>query len=150
MKQNKIKYFLNLTFLNLIFLIMLFFLCYFTFSNKTQNVLKASDDVFYCGDETKNNVSLMFNVYQGEEYIDDILTTLEKHDVKATFFVGGVWVSKHPETVLKIYEKGHEIANHGFYHKDHDKLNAKQNEEEIINNHKLVKELGGCEMNLLT
>ena len=132
---------------NILVVCMLLFLSAMAFKDSKQ-VFKLSDEVFYSGDTTKNNVSLMINVYGGEEYLDDMLNTLDECGVKATFFVGGVWATKHPEELCKIFERGHEIANHGFYHKDQDKLNLKQNISEIENNHKLVKEIVGVDMKL--
>lgn len=46
----------------------------------------------------------------------EILDILKKHDVKATFFVLGANVNARPDTVKKIYEEGHYIANHGYTH----------------------------------
>ena len=45
-----------------------------------------------------------------------ILDTLKKENVKATFFVLGSRVEAMPETVKRIYEEGHYIANHGYTH----------------------------------
>jgi peptidoglycan/xylan/chitin deacetylase (PgdA/CDA1 family) len=35
------------------------------------------------------------------------------------------------DCVRDIYSRGHEIASHGYFHKDHDKLNYSQNYGEI-------------------
>ena len=45
-----------------------------------------------------------------------ILQILEKHDVKATFFVLGWLAERYPEMVEMIYEQGHEVATHGYRH----------------------------------
>lgn len=45
-----------------------------------------------------------------------ILSLLDKHDVKSTFFVPGHTADTYPEIVKKIHEKGHEIAHHGYCH----------------------------------
>jgi len=45
-----------------------------------------------------------------------ILSLLDKHDVKTTFFVPGHTADTYPEIVKKIHEKGHEIAHHGYCH----------------------------------
>lgn len=46
-----------------------------------------------------------------------ILTLLDKHKVKATFFVLG-WVGEHyPEMVKNIHSAGHEVACHGYNHR---------------------------------
>ncbi len=133
---------------NFIIIVIFCFLSCFAFFKDSKAVFKPSDDVYYMGSSQKNEVSLMINVYWGEEYLDDMLKILENNEVKATFFVGGLWVSKNPEMLEKIYSKGHEIGNHGFYHKNQDKLNLTQNKQEILNNHKLVKEILGIDMNL--
>ena len=46
-----------------------------------------------------------------------ILDTLNKYNVKATFFVLGTNAKKYPELVKREYEEGHYIANHGYSHK---------------------------------
>ena len=43
-------------------------------------------------------------------YLEDILNTLNKYNVKTTFFIGGQWAEKEPEMLGKIIENGHEIA----------------------------------------
>ena len=45
-----------------------------------------------------------------------ILDILKEKEVKATFFVLGSNVEKAPETVKRIYDEGHFIANHGYSH----------------------------------
>lgn len=45
-----------------------------------------------------------------------ILDVLKEKGVKATFFVLGSNVQKAPETVKRIYNEGHFIANHGYSH----------------------------------
>lgn len=95
-----------------------------------------------------DKVSLMVNVYWGTEYIDSMLETLKKHDAKTTFFVGGSWVKDNEAVLKKIYADGHEIANHGYFHKSHDKISAARNRDEIMSTHGLVKEVLGIDMNL--
>ena len=45
-----------------------------------------------------------------------ILDTLEQHGVKATFFMVGDNVRKHPELYQKVVAAGHRIGNHTFNH----------------------------------
>lgn len=110
----------------------------------SQNGVKA----IYRGNEYNKNVSLMINVYWGTEYLEKMLDILKSNNVKVTFFVGGMWATEHEEYLQKFIEQGHEIGNHGYYHKDHDKITRERNEEEIYITHKLVKALTGVEMNL--
>ena len=60
-----------------------------------------------------------------------ILDTLKKHDVKATFFLCGVWVETYPEHVKQIAEAGHEVGNHSLTHPHMNKLGAKDVQTEI-------------------
>jgi len=108
----------------------------------------SSENVFYKGDAQKNKVSIMINVYWGNEYLPSMLSTLKENKVHSTFFVGGMWVSKYPEDFMSIWDAGHEIGNHGYFHKDGDKLDYNQNKAEIENTHKLVKEYTGADMHL--
>jgi len=107
-----------------------------------------NEDVIYNGNRDSNNVAIMFNVYWGTEYINDILNVLDKYNVKCTFFVGGQWVEKEENILKEIYNKGHEIGNHGYFHKDQEYLDYSQNYEEIYVNHQLVKTILGLDMEL--
>jgi len=102
----------------------------------------------YKGDVSKSNAAIMINVYWGTEYIDAMLDILDANGAKATFFVGGTWVAQNNSVLIKIKERGHEIGNHGYYHKDHKKLSAQRNREEIFVTHKLVESVANVPMNL--
>lgn len=84
-------------------------------------------------------VSLMFNVYWGTEEVYRILDTLKEHKATATFFVGGCWADDNVECLKAIYADGHEIGNHGYFHKDHAKLNLVNNQKEIANCNKFIE-----------
>ena len=114
----------------------------------TNSVSSNNEKAIYSGNTNNNNVSLMINVYWGDEYIEPMLDCLNQNNIKATFFVGGVWVSKNNEMLKKIYSLGHEIGNHGYFHKDHTTLSENKNQEEIYQTHLLVKELIGIDMTL--
>ena len=105
-------------------------------------------DVIYSGNPKNNTISLMFNVYMGNEHVENILETLEKHNVKATFFVGGTWVNKNEECFMKIVNSGNEIASHGYWHKDHSKISDEQQINEIKMTEELVKNICGIKMSL--
>lgn len=97
----------------------------------------------YNGNREKPNVSLMFNVYENTEIVNDIVDTLDEYNVKATFFVGGCWADDNEQTLLKIRDSGHEIANHGYFHKDHKNLDYDGNKQEISSTGTVVKSLCG-------
>lgn len=103
---------------------------------------KAYEPIYY-GDRSRETVSLAFNVYEGGEIVEGILNELNKRGAKATFFIGGCWADDNLNLVRQIIEDGHEIGSHGYYHKDHSKLNEEQNRAEMLLLHDLIKnELG--------
>lgn len=112
------------------------------------NASKTNSEVYYHGNQNSNKVTLMINVYWGTEYLDEMLQVLDDNNVKTTFFVGGTWAVKESDMLQKIHDAGHEIANHGYYHKNHGEISAEKNREEIVNTHNLVKSLIGVDMNL--
>lgn len=89
--------------------------------------------------ENAKGVSLMFNVYWGTDEVYQILDVLEEHSAKATFFIGGCWADDNVDCLREIYAKGHEIGNHGYFHKSHDALNVKENCQEIANCNRFIE-----------
>ncbi|MGL5329098.1 MAG: polysaccharide deacetylase family protein [Peptostreptococcaceae bacterium] len=61
-------------------------------------------------------IAITFDVAWGSENIEEIVTILDKHNVKATFFLVGSWVDDNKEIVKMLNEKGHEIGNHSNTH----------------------------------
>lgn len=145
-KNRKIKIVSLLS--NLVIICVLVVVSVFTILPSSKTVSQNENGVYYSGNPDKPYISLMVNVYWGNEYLEQMLEIFLENDIQTTFFVGGTWASKNNELLQKIKDAGHEIGNHGFFHKDQDKLDYAQNKSEILNNHNLIKELLGVEMNL--
>ena len=103
---------------------------------------------YYNGNQSKRCVSIMFNVYENTQVVNAIIDVLNERGIKATFFVGGCWADDNAQTLVRLVNDGHEIANHGYFHKDHKKLNYQQNAEEIRLTASIVKALCGYETKL--
>lgn len=147
-KTNKEDRFVNITCNIIMGIIVLVVFSLSIFSPVVSVALVPVEKVYYNGNKDNKNISLMINVYWGTEYLDDMLATFKANDVKCTFFVGGCWVAKNNDMLQKIYDAGHEIGNHGYNHKDHAKLSAKQNQDEIHTTGELVEAVIGYKMNL--
>ncbi len=64
----------------------------------------------------KMRVSLTFDCGAGRGYIDQILETLTRNGIPATFFVTGSWAENNPDDVRRISEFGYRIGNHTQNH----------------------------------
>ncbi len=61
-------------------------------------------------------ISVTFDASWGGDKTLAILDLLDEYNVKATFFLVGIWVDKYPELVKEIAARGHEIGNHSDSH----------------------------------
>lgn len=150
--MTKSKKFLIGVMSNIIIAIAVFMVVYPMFMLKNKNTTTVANSeyngVIISGDKTSNNVSLMINVYWGNEHLEKMLDILKSEGIKTTFFIGGIW-AKDNETLLKrIFNEGHEIASHGYTHKDHAKLSYEENLTEIQVCHEIIKTKLGIEMEL--
>lgn len=81
------------------------------------SVANTKKDVpIYCVDTKEKKASISFDAAWGNEQTATLLDTLDKYNVKTTFFVVGAWVDKYPESVKEIQERGHEVCNHSNTH----------------------------------
>ena len=62
-------------------------------------------------------VALTYDDGPNPPHTAQLLRMLEKHEVKATFFVKGRNVEAYPQELLAVAAAGHEIANHSFHHR---------------------------------
>ena len=77
---------------------------------------------------------------------DQLLDLLAEHDIKATFFVLGIQVEKHPGLVERIVREGHVLASHGWNHQrlTKDKFKSDPNElvAQVYDTHQAMKAAG--------
>lgn len=136
-------------FANFIIALSLCLLGLLTYSGGVAGAFSSTNTMpIYFGNPDNNVISLMFNVYQGNEYVEQIIKILEQNNVKATFFVGGIWVEKNNDCFLKIHQSGNEIASHGYWHKDHKNLSDNEQINEILLCEDLVNNLINTKMDL--
>lgn len=99
----------------------------------------AEAEIYRSAVNEPSGVSLMFNVYWGTEEVYRILDILQTYKAKCTFFIGGCWADDNVECLREIFARGHEIGNHGYFHKDHDKLSLVQNQKEISDCNRFIE-----------
>ncbi len=102
----------------------------------------------YSVDVPDKKVSITFDCAWGADDIPDILNTLKKADIRATFFLVGTWAEKNPETVRLIAQDGHDIANHSYGHFRMGTLGREKISTEIAQCGDLLEKLTGRECDL--
>jgi peptidoglycan/xylan/chitin deacetylase (PgdA/CDA1 family) len=85
----------------------------FWFTQNTEN--KLFGDVFARGSILTPYIALTFDDGPSE-YTQNILDTLSKYNVRATFFLIGKNVEKYPQIARRIVLEGHSIGNHTYSH----------------------------------
>ncbi|WFA09899.1 polysaccharide deacetylase family sporulation protein PdaB [Tissierella sp. Yu-01] len=85
----------------------------------------------YSVERNDKKISISFDAAWGDEFTNDILDTLDKYNVKSTFFLVGFWVDKYPHRVEEIHKRGHEIGNHSSTHPNMSQLSREQIIEEL-------------------
>lgn len=98
----------------------------------------------YRGHPDKTMVSFLINVAWGNEYLPSMLEVLDKHEVKATFFLEGRWAKENPALVKTIKEAGHEIGNHSYSHPDMARITTDQIRKQIGSTNDVIKEITGA------
>lgn len=63
-----------------------------------------------------NVTALTFDDGPDAQYTRSVLDILDKHNAKATFFVTGASVKRHPEILREIVKRGHEVGIHSMTH----------------------------------
>lgn len=106
-------------------------------------------DAYYLGDAGEKVIYLTFDCGYENGYTNAMLDALKKHNVPATFFVVGHYVSSAPEQVKRMVAEGHTVGNHTYHHPDmsaiSDMGSFKKEMDDVAN---AFKELTGTEMSM--
>lgn len=135
---------------NAILLVMLSALCFvsITAGNSAFAVARKTNAPYYKGNQTRGEVSLMINVYWGTEYLQGMLDTLDRYGAKCTFFIGGSWADDNNDLIGQMVDRGHELGNHGYFHKDHKGMSLEKNLAEIKPTNTLLQAMTGKKITL--
>lgn len=93
----------------------------------------------YCVDTNEKKVAISFDSCSDPDYTGKILDILDKYNIKADFFLVGLYVDKHPDMVKEIQKRGHEIGNHSNKHPD----------MVFSSKDKIVSEIAACDSKIM-
>ena len=83
-------------------------------------------NAFYVQDTDSKNIYLTFDAGYENGNTSAILDALKKHQVPATFFVVGNFLSQNPDLIKRMEKEGHIIGNHTMTHPNMSKISTKK------------------------
>jgi len=90
-----------------------------------------------------NQIALTIDAAWDADKTPFILDTLDKYNIKATFFLCGVWVKQYPDFVKEIAKRGHEIGNHSLTHPHMSRMDSIAIQKELSDLDDMLEELTG-------
>lgn len=102
----------------------------------------------YYMEETQEKVLyLTFDAGYESGHTPQILDALKKHNVPATFFVVGNFISSNPDLINRMNEEGHIVANHTYSHPDMSQIADRESFSKELNDvETLYKDITGDTM----
>lgn len=114
--------------------------------NATAEELKKYD-AYYIGDTDEKIIYLTFDAGFENGHTPAILEALKKHNVSATFFLVGNYITSSPELVKQMVEEGHVVANHTYNHPNMANISSVEAfRKEIEDLEKVFEETTGTKM----
>lgn len=104
-------------------------------------------DTYYAQDTEEKIIYLTFDAGYENGNTPAILDALKKHQVSATFFAVGNFISDNPDLIRRIVAEGHTIGNHTLTHPNMAKISTKESfSQELDGVEKLYEEIVGSPM----
>lgn len=91
----------------------------------------------------KNQVALSFDDGPDIRFTPMVLDVLDKHDVKATFFMMGSRAKEHRDIVERVNNAGHVIGNHTYWHPNLPKEELDRLDWEVKETEKVIEDIVG-------
>jgi peptidoglycan-N-acetylglucosamine deacetylase len=88
-------------------------------------------------------VALTFDDGPNPDVTPRVLKVLKEHQAKATFFMLGSQVEKHPSLAAQVAKAGHEIGNHTDHHMNLTKLGESKIKKEIQSSNQKIQDATG-------
>jgi cellulose synthase/poly-beta-1,6-N-acetylglucosamine synthase-like glycosyltransferase/peptidoglycan/xylan/chitin deacetylase (PgdA/CDA1 family) len=91
----------------------------------------------------ENHTAITFDDGPAYSNTPKVLNYLLEKNIKATFFVNGDQINKHPDTLRRISQEGHQIENHTFSHEHLARITDEQIKWEINETNKAIENTTG-------
>jgi len=97
----------------------------------------------YAAETEEKVVALSFDDGPNEPYTSQLLNTLDRYDVKATFFQVGRCAQRFPSSTRRVVESGHVLGNHSYSHSFTRYIKQPRQEIEIIRSQEVFYSITG-------
>lgn len=115
-------------------------------ANATAEELKKYD-AYYANITEDKVLYLTFDAGFENGNTPAILDALKKHNVPATFFVVGTYITSNQDLIKRMIREGHTVGNHTYHHPDMSQIASKESfEKELKDVETVYKETTGEEM----
>lgn len=84
--------------------------------NQIKKVLKYLSKIFIIRKIKSSHIFITFDDGPHHKNTEVILDLLEKHQQKASFFLVGQEIDKHPDIAKRIFHQGHSLGYHSYSH----------------------------------
>ena len=91
---------------------------------------------------TDRVVALTFDDGPSPWHTPKVLNELDRHHVKATFFMMGRNVERYPDVARDVLRRGHEIGNHSYSHPKLILMSPQRVRDEIERTDRLLRDIG--------
>lgn len=105
----------------------------------TKHLISIDYEDWYTTSHYKNVSNKHISLIEKPTY--QILDLLDATQTKSTFFILGSIAEKKPHLILEIYNRGHEIASHGYSHTPLDLITPKLYRKELITTNSILENI---------
>lgn len=95
------------------------------------------------GNTTQRVVALTFDDGSDGTYVNNILSTLQQHNIKATFFLTGSGAEDHPQSIINVVNAGHDIGNHSYNHPHFPQVSVAEIQSQMNRTETIIRNLTG-------
>ncbi|NJK39259.1 MAG: polysaccharide deacetylase family protein [Oscillatoriales cyanobacterium RM2_1_1] len=92
----------------------------------------------WAGCSERREIALTFDDGPHPQYTFELLEVLDQYQIPASFFWLGVCVERYPSVAQAVYQKGHWLGLHGYYHLAFPRLSAVQFQQDLERTRQLI------------
>ncbi|MGI6562086.1 MAG: LysM peptidoglycan-binding domain-containing protein [Clostridia bacterium] len=105
--------------------------------------IPAAATAIYRGNPNRRAVALTFDATYGDNQTVRLLQILRDNNIKATFFLSGIWPMNYPELAQAIAREGHEIGNHSLTHPHMTQISQAEATNQLVRTNALIQTVTG-------